>query len=415
MVRFPARVLILLFLFNLVMPSANAFSIDLHSHVFMKDGMSFLLRGDFDEPTRSKDARSFLSTKFTRESLEPSGLRLVVVSIYAHPILKWGSQKESLLREVSRLEEFVAKNPKWVIASEPWEARAALATGKKVFVLSLETAADIVETKADQDLFIDEKKIRIVTFMHLSPDRLGRGVSLWPGIGIFNAPLENIEAWITKARDAVTGVYVNPYGLSDYGKTVLESLVKRRVWIDLAHASDRAERDMVEVLDRYGQPSLFTHTKLRELAASERAVPRFALERVKNTAGIVGLIPTDDMEAELPDSFDLPAMCRVGIQGFAEEWKRTVKITGAPERVALGSDFNAPLHGLRGGCPAVKVASNPSFEKTGFFRGDDLPLLDEAMKSVGVDPEPKPDLAIEAFLRAWEKVRGPLGKKTQSP
>ncbi len=385
----------------------------------MKDGVGPILRGDIDEAPLAGGPNSRLSTKFTKSSLDASGLKLIVLSFYAHPILTLGAVRESLVRQIESAERFVAENPGWVIASEPSEARTALGAGKRVFVLSIETAGGVLETEEDRALFVDRKKVRIVTFMHLSPDRLGRGVALWPGAGVLNSPLENLQAWISKSTDPVSGAYVNPHGLSAFGKTTLEALVKNRVWIDLAHASDRAQREIVEVLDRVGQPSLVTHTKLREISQNERSVPNFTLDRVRATGGIVGLIPTDDMTKELGVASGLSANCRRGIRAFAEEWRRTAELAGSPAAVTLGSDFNAPLRGLRGGCPDVAISEAPTFAENGFYRGDDLPKLFSSFRAAGVETEPDPELAVERFLRAWEKVRGTVkagkGKAPQSP
>lgn len=387
----------ILFVFAGAAKTTFASTIDLHSHLFMKDGVGPLLRGKFDEPAKATSATSRFSTKMTRESLDASGLKLIVVSFYAHPVLTRGSVRDSLLRQITQAEQFVSEHPSWVIAGEPAEARSALTAGKRVFVFSVETAAGAFETEEDRDLFIREKKIRIVTLMHLSPDRLGRGVALWPGPGVLNAPLEVIESWLTQNTDPVTDAYVNPYGLSTFGKSVLENLVRRGVWIDLAHSSDRAQHEIGVVLDRFNQPSLISHTKLREIAKNERTLPQFSIDRVNRTQGMIGLIPTDDMTRKIGRKEGIPENCRKGIYAFAEEWKRAEALTGNVGAVALGSDFNAPLSGLRGGC---------STAITEFYRGDDLPRLFTTMRELGAgSPLEKPDPAIEHFLEAWQKVR----------
>ena len=66
---------------------ASPVQVDLHSHLWMKDGVSFLLRGEFHEPVKSGSASSRAGTKMTRDSLDASGLKLIVVSLYAHPVL----------------------------------------------------------------------------------------------------------------------------------------------------------------------------------------------------------------------------------------------------------------------------------------------------------------------------------------
>jgi microsomal dipeptidase-like Zn-dependent dipeptidase len=394
--------------------------LDLHSHLWIRDGARGIVRGMFDEPTRSSSAGDRLKSKMTRSSLDPSGLRVVVVSFYAHPVLarlsgSFGQAfassravvRASLLRQIAEAEKFVAENPGWVVATEPAEARAALAAGKRVLVYSVETAEGAFDTEEDRRVFVDEKKIAIVTFMHLSPDRLGRGVALMPGPAWLNAPIEWLGAWIRKTTDPITGAYVNANGLSAFGKTVLEELVKRRVWIDLSHSSDQTIREMIPVLDRGGQPALFTHTKLRDLSQTERAVPKFALARVRATHGMVGLMPTDDLLDPLPEAGSLTKTeaCRRGIRAFAEEWQRAALAVGTASGVVLGSDFNAPVSGLIGGCERVTLASDPEFVERGFYRGEDLPRLFGAMQEIGVDFGKDPRIAVERFLAAWEKVR----------
>ncbi len=222
---------------------------------------------------------------------------------------------------------------------------------------------------------------------------------------MFNSPLELLEAWFTKTTDPATGAYVNPYGLSAYGRTVLEALAKRRVWIDLAHASDRAVREMSAILDRYGQPALYTHTKLRDFFPAEQAIPRVALERVKATRGLAGLIPTDAMTPDDRKSLGLPPGCKKGIRAFAEEWKTAVGFAGAPAAIALGSDFNAPIEGLEPGCLEKAASADAEMGTRGFYRAEDLPKLQTTMRALDADPEPNAERALDRFLSAWEKVR----------
>ncbi|MBC7386219.1 MAG: membrane dipeptidase [Cryobacterium sp.] len=400
-----------IFILCLTLSSAKhacALSIDLHSHLFMQEGVGPLLKGRFEDPAGAADSSSRFRTKMTKASLDASGLRLIVLSFYAHPVLTLGRVKEALVSEIADAEKFVAANPSWVIASEPKEARAALAAGKRVFVFSIETAGGVLESDEDQEFFITRKKVRLVTFMHLSPDALGRGVALWPGVGFFNAPLEYFQAWWKRSKDGSTDAWVNPYGLSDKGKRVLSQLVKRHVWIDLAHASDHAVRDMIPILDLAGQPSLITHTKLREFARNERTVPTFILERLARTRGVLGLIPTDDMTEPFSgaqaEKRGLLGDCRRGIRAYAEEWLRAREVIGFPEGVALGSDFNAPLRGLSGGCETA-ASDDVVFSQNGFYRGDDLPKLSHAMRLLGVDSPDKSEAALQHFLDAWRAVR----------
>jgi len=213
-------------------------SVDLHSHLFMHEGMGVLMRGAFDDPARSMNWNTRLQTRISKENLEKSKLRIVVVSYYAHPILKLGNVRESILRQIEMTENFVKENPNWVIASSSSEARAALKVGKHVFVFSLETARGTLDISEDRKLFLDEKKISIVTPFHLSPDRYG-SPSLYYRVGIVNTPIEWFQSWSQDLVDR-NGINVNPSGVWGEGRKLIAELVGRKVWIDFLHAFDRA-------------------------------------------------------------------------------------------------------------------------------------------------------------------------------
>ncbi len=386
--------------------SANADSgVDLHQHLMMKWGVGPLLIGDFESPLGAKRWDSKLGSKANRETLATSKLGIVVVSLYAHPILvkKWaggpGGIFESLDLQVKALENFVSQsNGEWIIAKTAGEARAARAAGKKVFVLSIETAAGAVDTDEGIKKWIDEAGVRIVTFMHLTPDHLG-GVALWPGFGIFNAPLAWIRSWIAGDKDE-HGHYVNREGLSGSGKVLLEKLAQKKVWIDLAHSSDQTQKDTAEILDRYHQPALYTHTSSRENLKGERGISDSQLKRVKETGGVIGLIVSETMmEPKMPADGSDPS-CYRNFSTLVEEWMRLSAKTSPPQ-VMLGSDFNAPLMGLSPGCDKTQ---DLDLVQNGFFSAGQVPKLWSALRQMGA-PLPIDLLEQErAFLDAWAKV-----------
>ncbi len=398
------------FLFILILPflsiSANAASgVDLHQHLMMKWGVGPLLKGDFESPLGAKNWESKIGSKANRETLETSRLGIIVVSLYAHPILvkKWaggpGGIFESLALQVKALQDFVKNsNGEWIIAKTASEARVARAAGKKVFVLSIETAAGAVDSDAGIAQWIDEAGVRIVTFMHLTPDHLG-GVALWPGFGFFNAPLAWIRSWIAGDKDD-HGHYINREGLSPSGKVLLEKLAQKRVWIDLAHSSDQTQKDIAEILDRYGQPALYTHTSYRENLRAERGVSEKQLRRVKDTGGVIGLIVSETMmEPNTLDDGSNPN-CHRGFSAFVAEWK-SVSEKISPAQVMLGSDFNAPLNGLRSGCAKTQ---DLDLVQNGFFSAAQLPKLWSALREMGAPVPIDLQEQERAFLDAWAKV-----------
>src|SRR5688572_4329306 len=87
-------------------PSSD-WTVDLHQHPFMKTGLNWWFTGDFDGPLRARDWRSRFSSQINPEALARSGIGVVVVSLYAHPILA-PNKRESIREQIRQAERFVA-------------------------------------------------------------------------------------------------------------------------------------------------------------------------------------------------------------------------------------------------------------------------------------------------------------------
>jgi len=166
--------------------------IDLHSHLFMKDGLGVLFSGKFSEKLHAHKWSDGFSSQANAETLEASHLGLVVVSLFAsQPYVL--NTRDSIRKQIALAEEFVKSHSDWVIARSASEAEKAIAAGKRVLVLSLEGASSILETDADIHEFIDEKGIRIVTFSHLMDDEYG-GSALLASYHALSDPLGWLKA-----------------------------------------------------------------------------------------------------------------------------------------------------------------------------------------------------------------------------
>ena len=362
--------------------ASNFGAVDLHAHLFMKEGMTWLFRGDFNAPLRATNVNQLWSSKVNADALIQSNLSIVVVSLYAHP-LATVSLRASILRQIDQAEKFVRENPGWVIARSANEAGNALSIGKRVLVLSLETASGILETEDDLKTFIDERGIRIVTFMHLTGDHFG-GVAFLKGLHILSSPLDWLRSLAFPYRDT-DGILVNHVGLSSDGRKMIEALLKRKVWIDLAHSSDETQRTLIPMLEQAGQPLLYTHTAIRDLFRAERSISKSQLEEVRKTGGMIGLIPSEGM-LEVPEQKD----CDSSMRALAEEFVAASKIIG-PDAVTIGSDINAPLKGIHAcGSDYITYEQVPK-------------LWNDLVKLGAPIPEPAGKLS-EHFLSAWARV-----------
>ncbi|MBC7693662.1 MAG: membrane dipeptidase [Methylotenera sp.] len=360
--------------------------VDLHAHLFMKEGMSWIFHGDFNHALQATSWTDKFKSKVGPDTLEDSGMKVVVVSLYAHPLMNI-SLRQSIHDQIDMAEAFVKARPEWVIAKSAAEAQWALSAGKRVLVLSLETAAGILENEEDLKTFIDARGIRIVTLLHLTADHYG-GVSFQKGIKGFASPLDFMKSLVAPRRDA-NGIRVNDVGLSAEGRKMTEALIRRHVWIDLCHASDEAQKGLIPLLKEAGQPLLYTHTSARHFYEAERVISDEQLEQVRETHGLVGLFPSEDMLDDVG-----PGVCKEGVGAMAEHYRYLASKIGA-DSVMLGSDINAPLTGLR---------ANACNEKP-FVNYGDLPALWQALRKAGAPVPENLDSMTRRFLQAWTHVK----------
>lgn len=377
-------------------------TLELHSHLFMKEGMGWLATGDFEGPLEAKDWKSLFGSQANPDSLERSEIGLVVATLYAHPLLTM-RLKDSIRNQIVQAERFVQSHPGWIIARNAAQARLALDGGKRVLVLALEGASGIIEDERDLREFVDAKGIRIVTLLHLTDDRFG-GVAFLAGIKALASPWAWLTQSLSPTRDA-SGVRINGNGLSDEGRAMTEALLRRHVWIDLAHASDRSQEAIVPLLRTQGQPLLYTHTTLRKYLQAERGITDAQLALVRETGGIVGVVPSEDMLEGTPP-LDAP-----GVPALATQYIEMARVL-SPEQISLGSDTNGGLKHLRPSGP-----TGTGLDREGFWNIGQQAALWDALERLNA-PVPKPrSKMIDRFLQAWEKANpsSPSPSKGTSP
>lgn len=374
--------------------------VDLHSHMFMEESIpSILYSGCFNCPLAATEADDLWKSKINPEALEKSGLDIAVVALYA--IEPW-DLKTSIRRQIKAVNEFVSHNPKWVIAKNPVEAIRSFKSGKKILLLSLEGASGILETDEDLEEFIDKAGIRIVTPIHFANDAIG-GASLIKGAGIFANPWAWARAFFSPIR--IEGVRVNKTGLTVAGARLIQKLVEKNVWIDLTHSSDLAQTKIISILNRANMPLLYTHTVLREFFHSERGIAKWQIDLIRANGGMVGLLPSASYLKGTPIDFDdlcqdcVPA-CRKGVYSFVIQYNEMARMLGS-SRVAMGTDFNAPLDGLAPGCN-----TGTSLDRTGFWNIGQMNDLRHAMRSLGAHLPVDQHATTKEFLKLWSRVYG---------
>jgi len=369
-------------------------SVELHAHLFMKVGMSWFFEGKFDGPIRAKTWESRFASQANPETVNQSNIGVLVATLYGNRLFS-RSTRDSVRAQIRVAEDFVIRNPEWIIARNAKEAKAAFSNGKRIIIFALEGAAGVLETEADLEEFVDRKGIRIVTLLHLIDDRFG-AVSFLRGYRVLSAPFAWLRSLWNRKNDA-SGIRINDGGLTDEGKKMIESLAKRKVWIDLAHSSDRSQIETMKILEEYRQPPLYTHLVLRKYHQAERGTSERQLKILREKNGIVGIMPSEDYLSGTP----FGEKCNDGLSQFLRLYQETVKIVGNMN-LYFGSDFN-------GGVPRLgppKCKTDTELDKGGMVHIGLSNALWKSLKQRGANvPVPLSD-TVHRFFEVWSKVTG---------
>ena len=371
--------------------------VDLHAHVSMKPALGCLFSGHIEGPLEADSWDDRLSSKLNAATLSASGLSVVVVALFAHPVLG-GDMRAQVREQIEEVEAFTRAHPRWAIARDAAQARALLSAGRRVLVLSLEGASGVLESEEDLVEFVDRRGIRVVTPLHLVDDRYG-GVATLGGSSYLGNPL-GVAA---RLFDAQGGIERGARGLTPLGRRLIAELLARGVWIDLTHASDAALTEIVPMVRAAGQPLLVSHAILRRHKPHERATSDELLKAVAASGGIVGLVPSEDA-FHLPEGRLCPPGCSAeacehGVNAFAAVWADAARLLGA-EAVMLGSDHNGGMRHLRASCGT----GGPLDEPAGLWNmGQSAALLD-ALAKLGAPRAPL-RATLDRFLSAWGRVK----------
>jgi microsomal dipeptidase-like Zn-dependent dipeptidase len=385
-----------LFSFFLLIPQFSfSFGIDLHAHLFMNEGVNGIYFGKFFSPKIVAKKWNHAKRSQVNESLlKDSDLSIVVVSLYAAPILAGETVYQSIHKQIDQAELFVKRNPKWIIGRSSGETLQALKEGKKVMILSVEGGAGVVNT-SEQIKALYQRGLRIVTLLHLTPDKLGSPAFLDPLASFFTMPRATI---LCHDRDD-NNIRINCQGLTPMGSDVADQLMDAGIWIDLSHASDLAMDELLNKHQLRNLPLLFTHGSLRSKLGQERGVSLKTLEHFKQLGGIFGLTPSKKLLGKTDH-------CHGTIDAFKEHYD----ILGQylePDQIAIGTDTNGMIDHIK---PRNENDScNPGRIKTEFDRNGGwwnfshtMPLWTELKRMDNHLPDK--NSIIKRFLREWSRI-----------
>jgi microsomal dipeptidase-like Zn-dependent dipeptidase len=374
--------------------------VDLHSHLFIEEGIpQWLYKGCFACPLKAKQATDFFASKINREELLKSDLDIMVASLYAHALGPY-EKKQAIRYQIKIAKDFVSEWPRWVLATTPEEAQAALDKKKKVLILSLEGAHGVLESEKDFDEFLVHGPIRMVTPIHLSDDEFGGAALLQHVFGVINPTAFFKSLWSPKKIESVR---VNTKGLTERGQWLIQRLIDHKIWVDLTHASDVSQMEIISMLKKAKQPLLYSHTVLREFHGAERGLAQWQIDEIKATSGLVGLLPSPNYLHEshsegVAPCVDCNSACEKGFYSFIVHYQKLSSQIGE-DAVMLGTDFNAPLPHISPGCDSASEVG-----RTGFWKASQYKNLWSSFPAFQREI-PNSHLQTRKFLKLWSQVR----------
>ncbi|MCC7441742.1 MAG: membrane dipeptidase [Bdellovibrionales bacterium] len=397
--------LIVLFFTRLAPPALGAgyspetASVELHAHLFMKEGMPLFVRGEFFGELGASSWKDRFSSMATPELLRDSGIGVLVVSLYAHPLMVL-DLRDSVRRQIKLANQLLRDHPEWVMPRDGAEALEAFRKGKRILILALEGAAGVLETDGDLREFIDREGIRIVTLLHLTDDRFG-GVAFLRGLMSLASPW----AWVRTLFDGPgpDGTRVNDRGLTQDGEGLAKKLMDRGVWIDLAHSSDLAQARLAELHAERGLPHLVTHTALRSHLGAERGISDAQLRALGSSGGALGLMPSPELYRATPG---LKEGCTGGVHSLARQHAEAAAAAG-PEAVSLGTDYTGGIPHL----PPSPCPTGTTLDTEGFWNIGQAAEVWRSLQAAGAPVPQRLGSTAEKFLTTWARV----GAKAQPP
>ncbi len=144
---------------------------------------------------------------------------------------------------------------------------------------------------------------------------------------------------------------IDKIGLTELGRALIPQMETLGITIDLAHASDVA---FDETLDLATKPVVVSHVGVAGTCPGSRSLTDDQLQRIAENGGVIGV------------GFWKRAICDVSVKGITAAIRHAIKVAGV-DHVGLGSDFDGNV--------------TTPFDTTG------LPMLTEALLAAGLPEE----------------------------
>ncbi len=371
---------------------------DPHAHLSMEPGMNLVFSGTPIAVEQTPEWHHMFSEKMAVDRVLASGVRLIVVCLYANKFAAWPQTAYAAMQEeIDRTRAIVDMYPEsFSIATTSEQARRILASGRIALVFAMEGAEWGMRSPEDVAYWYNQG-VRMVNPLHLYDSWIG-GSDMQGGV------LYMLNPPALKDPVTVNGRWENRNGLTREGAKLFSDLADFGYIIDVSHLSRKALRDVDALPALKDVPLMNSHMpNLYETGSAERAVDREAFEILRRRGGLLGLVPN----VASPKGLDpFPELCSGTVETFARTYALAVSHGGGMP-IALASDFNGgvahlrPTHGPDG-C-YDEADAKTEFDRKGLADAGFVPDLLAGMKARGVDVSPM-YASSGRFLELWERT-----------
>jgi membrane dipeptidase len=188
----------------------------------------------------------------------------------------------------------------------------------------------VVQSRADLNNFLDRRRVN---------RQIAAGLLGIEGAHALDGKLTNLDA-LDAAGFRMIGLAhffdnafagsahgAKKYGLTEQGRALVSEMERRKILVDLAHASPKTIEDVTAIATR---PVVVSHTGVRGTCDNRRNLSDDQLRKIAATGGVIGI------------GFWDVAVCGKDARAIARAIRYTARVVGV-DHVALGSDFDGAI------------------------------------------------------------------------
>ncbi len=245
---------------------------------FFNDGLTWI---DSNESPKLNSKHMFKNVCYADYFYKNKGTRIFNVGLIGYDT-KTTKEKAiaNIEQQLAYMTNFVTEHDTaFAIATTPQEVRQLVtSTNKTIFLLSIEGAYKLIDTKKDVEYW-SKKGISFITLIHLKDCEYG-GSGIKPGI----APaIINFKGWVKRIFRP------KKRGLTQHGLNSIQWIYESGMLIDLTHMSKHSRTDALKYMEENNIPPFVSHDMYKPIQHHKRSINRDEILKIYELGGLVSL------------------------------------------------------------------------------------------------------------------------------